>query len=66
MEKIVFKFNDEFFIDVSGNRIDVRDGLVYAYNGENVVAVAKLEAIVSVSKFDSMDVSYFSKKSEEK
>lgn len=56
MKRVIIRLNDKSFINVPGDSIDVRDGLVYACNGEAVIAVAKL---------DSIDVCYLSEKKEE-
>lgn len=56
MKRVIIRLNDKSFINVPGDSIDVRDGLVYACDGEAVIAVAKL---------DSIDVCYLSEKKEE-
>ena len=45
MKKVIIKFSDNTFFNAPADFIDIRDGMVIAWDGENMVAVAKLDAI---------------------
>lgn len=57
MSRVIIKLKDNSYINISADSIDIRNGLVYAWNGEYIVAVATLDAI---------EFCYLSEKKEEK
>jgi hypothetical protein len=56
MKRAIIRFKDKTFINIPADAIDVRNELIYVWNGEDVVAIAKL---------DNLDVCYLSEKKEE-
>lgn len=43
--RAVFKFSNEDYLNVEADQIDVRDKWICAWNGEDIVAIAKTEIV---------------------
>lgn len=56
MKRVIIKFTDGSHINLAADYIDLKDGLVTAWNGNSLVAVAKI---------DSVEVCYLSEKKEQ-
>ena len=54
MKRAVFKISGGEYINVKADQIDVREGWVCAWNGENIVAIAKAE-LVEICKLTECD-----------
>lgn len=55
--RAVFKFSNGDYLNVPADQIDVRNEWILAWNGEDIVAIAKVDVV---------DICYLSEKKEEK
>ena len=56
MKRVIFKFTDGSHVNLPADFIDLKDGIVSAWDGNNLVAVAKIDAV---------EVCYLSEKKEQ-
>lgn len=56
MKRVIIKFTDSSHINLPADFIDLKDGIVSAWDGDNLVAVAKIDAV---------EVCYLSEKKEQ-
>ena len=47
MTRVVIRFKDGEHLNVPADCIDIRDGLIMAWNGDLIVVIAKAEEIIS-------------------
>lgn len=47
MSRVIIKFKDGEYLNIPGGCIDLREGWVFAWHGEYVVAIVKAEEIIS-------------------
>lgn len=47
MTRVVIKFKDGSYVNVSADCLDIRDGLIMAWNEEPLVAIAQASEVVS-------------------
>jgi hypothetical protein len=47
MTRVIIKFKDGEHLNIPADYIDIRDGMVMAWNGEYIVALAKAEEVNS-------------------
>lgn len=56
MKRVIFKFTDGTHVNLAADYIDLKDDIVTAWDGDNLVAVARIEAV---------EVCYLSEKKEQ-
>ena len=47
MSRVIIRFNDGEHLNIPADCIDIRDGWILAWSGENIVVIAKAEGIIS-------------------
>ena len=47
MTRVIIKFNDGSIVNLRADCIDIRDGWVMAWCGDNLVAIAKSDEVVA-------------------
>lgn len=47
MTRVIIKFKDGEHLNIPADYIDLRDGMVMAWNGEYIVAIAKAAEVIS-------------------
>lgn len=47
MTRVIIRFKDGEHLNIPADCIDIRDGWILAWKGEDIVAIAKAEEIIS-------------------
>lgn len=47
MTKVIMRFKDGEHLNIPADCIDIRDGWVLAWNGDNIVAISKADEIIT-------------------